>query len=396
MLEFAQSFFARYYQAKRLSHWNHDIHLLHRDKVWIEAGIEQVLDGSYNPWCIDRSGYCDNVHIRDRVLLRVIYEELKPTFKHIINPHCYHLQGPHGVREASARIKKVLREKKPRYFIRTDIKSYFASISHELLIENIETHYADKRVAQLLKQAIKTPIKTRKGFINPDKGITSGSPLSGFFSGLYLKALDDCLTTCQVDYFRYQDDILILCPTYRSLKRCRARLMQLVNQKRLRLSAKKTKIGRIEQGFHYLGIDYLGTQPLNNTTDLGLEEESTPMRLRKIFHRDTLNQQALAATPHHPALLETVPHGRTLRRAREQLKAIVHDGASHQKIRTYLSLWASWWHCAETTWTKETILEAWASLCWDGSLLRIARGDPPDSGCLGPSFFVAARGSLRR
>lgn len=382
MLEFAQTLFARHYQAKRLAHWNHDIHILHRDKVWLEAGIEQVLNGSYNPGCIERFYFsderCDSIPIRDRVLLRVIYEELKPTFKHVINPYCYHLLGPNGVRKASADIRQVLAEKKPQYFIRADIKSYFASINHELLINNIETYYDDTRLVQLLKQVIKTPIKTRKGFINPNRGIALRSPLSGFFSGLYLKAIDDCFTSCEVDYFRYQDDLLILCYSHRSFKRCQARLLRLLKEKRLSLSAKKTKMGKIEQGFHYLGIDYLWTQTMNNTSNSQcVEKESTSMSLCKIFHPDTVNKEQQEPSAQLPLLI-TVPHGRTLRRSREQVRAMVADGVSLPKIKLYLSLWASWWHYATTTWSKETILTAWEALCWDKTLAGYALADYPE------------------
>ena len=69
-----------------------------------------------------------------------------------------------------------------------------------------------------------------------------------------------------VAYFRYQDDILILCQTKRSLNRCKQRLMQVLQERRLRLSGKKTRIGSIDRGFHFLGIQYPKTQPLDNTT----------------------------------------------------------------------------------------------------------------------------------
>ncbi len=69
-----------------------------------------------------------------------------------------------------------------------------------------------------------------------------------------------------VAYFRYQDDILILCQSMRSLNRCKQRLMQVLQERRLRLSGKKTRIGSIDRGFHFLGIQYLKTRPLDNTT----------------------------------------------------------------------------------------------------------------------------------
>ncbi|WP_207383393.1 hypothetical protein, partial [Legionella adelaidensis] len=38
-----------------------------------------------------------------------------------------------------------------------------------------------------------------------------------------------------------------------------------------------------------------------------------------------------------------VPHPRTLRKARENVKQMVAGGVSLQRIRNYLSNWATWW-----------------------------------------------------
>ena len=42
--------------------------------------------------------------------------------------------------------------------------------------------------------------------------------------------------------------------------------MEVLQERRLRLSGKKTRIGSIDRGFHFLGIQYPKTQPLDNTT----------------------------------------------------------------------------------------------------------------------------------
>ena len=69
----------------------------------------------------------------------------------------------------------------------------------------------------MLINIIRNPIDTPYGYKNPDCGIALRGPLSQFFSGLYLKPLDDTISTMNVTYLRYQDDILILCNTKRQL-----------------------------------------------------------------------------------------------------------------------------------------------------------------------------------
>lgn len=91
-------------------------------------------------------------------------------------------------------------------------------------------------------------------------------PLSQFFSGLYLKPLDDAFLNANVSYFRFQDDVLILCKTKRQQSRCRRRMMEVLNERQLKLSRKKSRMGTVTDSFHFLGIHYSLTQPENHTS----------------------------------------------------------------------------------------------------------------------------------
>ena len=59
--------------------------------------------------------------------------------------------------------------------------------------------------------------------------------------------------------------LLVLCKTKRQLNRCKQRMMDVLHDRRLSLSRKKTRIGCIDAGFHFLGIHYPGTQTQDNT-----------------------------------------------------------------------------------------------------------------------------------
>ena len=68
-----------------------------------------------------------------------------------------------------------------------------------------------------------------------------------------------------VTYLRYQDDILVLCKTKRQMHRCRRRMMEILHERRLGLSRKKSRMGCISCGFHFLGINYLPTRMEDST-----------------------------------------------------------------------------------------------------------------------------------
>lgn len=183
-----------------------------------------------------------------------------------MNPNCYHLDGPTGVKYATQRIKQVLQEEEPKYFIRVDIRSFYKSIPHYKLIQDIKKHYDDPKVVAMLENIITNPIDTPRGYKNPSHGIALRGPLSQFFSGIYLKPLDDALSSMDIVYLRYQDDIIALCKTKRQFNRCRRRMMEILHERQLSLSRKKSRLGSIDSGFHFLGINYPGTQTLDNTT----------------------------------------------------------------------------------------------------------------------------------
>ena len=117
----------------------------------------------------------------------------------------------------------MLEEEKPGYVLRVDIKSYYASIPHYKLLHDIKKYYHDPRVIAMLTNIVTNPIDTPRGYKNPSHGIALRGPLSQFFSAIYLKPLDDAFSGMDVAYFRFQDDVLVLCKTKRQLNRARRR-----------------------------------------------------------------------------------------------------------------------------------------------------------------------------
>ncbi|MFT4060434.1 MAG: reverse transcriptase domain-containing protein, partial [Legionella sp.] len=130
---------------------------------------------------------------------------------------------------------------------------------------HIEHYFDDPKVQSMLTNIIKNPIDTPWGTINPDNGISLRGPLSQLFSALYLKPLDDALTQSEVFYLRYQDDVIVCCKSKRQLNRCKQKVMDILKERKLSLSRKKSRIGLVSQGFHFLGVNYLETQPQDNT-----------------------------------------------------------------------------------------------------------------------------------
>ncbi len=170
------------------------------------------------------------------------------------------------MQQAAARIQEVLQKERSKYFIRADIESFYKSILHHKLFEDVKQHYDDPKLVAALKEIIINPIDTPFGTINPDSGIALRGPFSQFFSGLYLKPLDDAFNSMEATHVRFQDAVLIPCNTQRQLNRCRRKMNAVLQERHLLLSRKKSRLGCIETTeFHFLGISYPPTRPRDNT-----------------------------------------------------------------------------------------------------------------------------------
>jgi retron-type reverse transcriptase len=270
MLDAGQKLFEKIHRKKYHANHNNEIHFMAREiDEWLPKGIQSMVDGIYNPRCLKRYYFADEtvdqLHLTDRIFQHILLKQLKPTFKHVMNKNCYHLLGPTGVKYATERIRQVLQDDKPQFFLRADIKSFYRSIPHFKLLQDIRKYYDDPKLLTMLENIIINPIETPRGYKNPETGITLRGPLSQFFSGLYLKALDDAFDKMDVSYFRFQDDLLILCKTKRQLNRCRRVMMAVLHERHLTLARKKSRMGSIRNSFHFLGIQYSLTQTGNNT-----------------------------------------------------------------------------------------------------------------------------------
>jgi len=223
----------------------------------------------------------------------------------------------------------------------------------------------------MLENIIRNSIETPRGYKNPGHGIALRGPLSQFLSGIFLKKLDDTFENMDVNYLRYQDDIIVLCKTKRQLLRCRRRMMEVLHERGLTLSRKKSRMGCITQGFHYLGVHYLPTRTEDNINMTHANDDSiqSPTPAHSLIARGggSVFFEHQTQEPLH-----LVPHARTLRKARENLKWMVNDGVSRLKTRNYLHRYVIWWVRTAEIWTYEALLTSYIQSCWNSKLNEIA------------------------
>lgn len=114
-------------------------------------------------------------------------------------------------------IKQAIHSKKYDSFIKLDIKSFYPNIDHKILLEKVKKQIDDAQALYLLERAL-TQITIAKGRRTDKqnnietKGVAQGLSISNILASIYLSDLDiKYLEKENLEYFRFVDDILILC-----------------------------------------------------------------------------------------------------------------------------------------------------------------------------------------
>jgi RNA-directed DNA polymerase len=109
--------------------------------------------------------------------------------KHLpVSRRCTHLKGNGGAKYAVREVRDHLRSN--RFVLRTDVKSYYASIDHLLLLDQLAIHLKDKRVLNMLAQYLRRTSENGGVFKDYERGISLGCPLSPLIGAFFLHVLD--------------------------------------------------------------------------------------------------------------------------------------------------------------------------------------------------------------
>lgn len=143
--------------------------------------------------------------------------------------------------------------------LRTDVKGFYESIDQHQLLAQLAVQVQHPGLLELLRQAIERSVERGGLWRGIRTGISRGCPLSPLLGALYLKALDDRLSSKGLFYVHYMDDILVLTRSHGQLRRAVRTLNRTFNELKLAQAPDKTFIGRIARGF--------GTQDAGETRD---------------------------------------------------------------------------------------------------------------------------------
>ena len=189
----------------------------------------------------------------DRVVHHAIVSVIEEIFDRTFiydSYSCRKNKGTHrGVKRLYVFVRKVSRNYTRTCFaLKMDVKKFFASVDHDILLSLIKKKIGDADLIWLLENILKS--------FTREKGIPIGNLTSQIFANIYLNELDQFVKhELSVRYYlRYADDFLILDSDREVLGSVQMKIEGfLKDYLKLELHPNKTIIRRYTQGIDFLG-----------------------------------------------------------------------------------------------------------------------------------------------
>lgn len=194
--------------------------------------------------------------VQDRVVHHLTSKVLEKIFEPTFYAHSYSCRknkGTHKGIEAFIKLaRKVSRNNtSPLYVLKCDIKKFFASVDHGVLLKILNQSIKDEDFIWLLNEIILS-FKT-EGIA---KGMPIGNLTSQLFANIYMNPLDQYMKhELKTEHFiRYADDFVVLSQDKKYLEDL-IPIIKAFLEKKLKLTLHPNKV---VIGNYYLGVDFLG------------------------------------------------------------------------------------------------------------------------------------------
>jgi len=216
---------------------------------WICGGYKEFSIRDPKPRTIHKAT------VRDRVMYQAVYRVLYPIFDSTFIFDSYSSRKDKGTHAGIKRLNMFLRKLSrnyslPVYALKCDIKKFFDSIDHKVLLALLKQRIVCPETLNLLDKIIDSFHKT------PGKGLPLGNVTSQIFANIYMNSFDWYVKKDlgMKYYIRYCDDLIILSPDKDMLlDNIRYIVCYLGEKLKLSLHPNKILIRKFHQGIDFLG-----------------------------------------------------------------------------------------------------------------------------------------------
>lgn len=195
--------------------------------------------------------------VKDRIVQTALRNVLEPIFEKTFAEHSYGFRPGRCCKDALRRLDTLLKSGKT-WVVDADIKSYFDTISHDKLMEDIKGQVADGRVLELIGGYLRQGVIDGLDQWEPEKGTPQGAVISPLLANIYLNRTDHDMSSAGYEMIRYADDAVVLCSTEEEAKKALTEMKAKIEERGLTLHPEKTRIvdAMLKGGFDFLGYHF--------------------------------------------------------------------------------------------------------------------------------------------
>jgi len=199
--------------------------------------------------------YIHKATVKDRVLHHAIFRILYPLFDKTFIFDSYSCRISKGTHRAVNRLNQFTRKvsqnyREPCFILKCDIRKFFDSIDHTILIQLIKKKIKEENVIWLIDKIIESHC------VLEGKGVPMGNIISQLFANIYMNELDQFIKhQLKIKYYiRYCDDFVIIDSNKKHLIGLILEINNyLLNNLKLSLHPDKITIRKYHQGVDFLG-----------------------------------------------------------------------------------------------------------------------------------------------
>ncbi|MBI2446356.1 MAG: group II intron reverse transcriptase domain-containing protein [Parcubacteria group bacterium] len=213
-----------------------------------------------------------NIHkasVGDRLLHHAIYRILYPFFDKTFIPDSYSCRIKKGTHKALNRFRTYAyivscNHTRTCWVLKCDIRKFFASIDHQILLDILNSYITDMQIMKLLQEIIES------FSVKPGIGLPLGNLTSQLFVNIYMNEFDQFIKhKLKAKYYiRYADDFVILSDNRNQLERLIPIISGFLDENlKLHLHSDKVFIKTIASGVDFLGwVNFNDYRILRTTT----------------------------------------------------------------------------------------------------------------------------------